>query len=103
MIIKSVAIGVVGLTGMAATTAFDPSPFISYEKIGIAAITIGILLYLLVMERNDRIAMTKKYQELQEGILRSHTIVLEKSAEAMREHAHAMTRLAVALDRREGS
>ena len=83
---------------------------------GIAAVTVAILFWLLKAERDERQKTQSRYVELQNEIRRDHTQVISGHAEAMKENARAMAenaramaenarasvRLAEVMDRRRG-
>jgi hypothetical protein len=100
---KTIGIAAVGIVGMAATTLADPyqiAGIAGLEKIGIAAVTVAILLYLLRQERAERQRLMEDYKELQAEVRREIQPALTAHGEAMREFGKALGRLADALDRR---
>ena len=106
--VRAIQIAGTGFLGIVAQAAVDPTgTFAGLEKLGIAATTIVILLWLLKGEREERRTTATRLDQLQEEIRRDHTAVINGHAEAMRANATAMTenaraqaRLAEVMDRR---
>jgi hypothetical protein len=95
-------VGLVGLAGMTATAVvdtFSAGDIAGFEKLGIAAVTIAILLYLLKNERDERRETAKEYRALQDDIRKTQNTIIADHSEAMREHGRAQVRLADVLDR----
>lgn len=106
--VRAIQIVGTGALGIIAQAAVDPSgTFAGLEKLGIAAVTVAILFWLLRAEREERRATALRLDQLQEEIRRDHTAVISGHAEAMKmnaaamaENARASVRLAEVMDRR---
>ena len=104
MIHTSHLMGSVGLIGVAASTAMEGlETFPSIERLGISAVTIVILCYILKLERAERQKIGEDYRALQEEVRKGQNQVIEGHAEAMKENAKALNRLADVLDGRKPS
>lgn len=99
--IRTIAIGIVGMLGTAATTAVGAtgSGDFNIEGIGVAGITVAILLYLLKDEREKRQADQVEYRKLGDEIRTKQSEIIEKQTIASGQQASAMTRVAETLDR----
>ncbi len=98
--VRAIQIVGTGMLGIIAQAAVDPAgAFAGLEKLGIAAVTIGILLWLLRAERDERQTALGRLDSLQEDIRREHGAVISGHAEAMRENARAQERHALAQER----
>ena len=99
--IRPIGIGAIGLCGMMLNSVVDPENAVSLERLGISAITIVILLYMLKSERDERMKMGNEYRALQDETRKENWRALAAHADAMAEHAKAQNHLAVVLDRRD--
>jgi DNA-binding protein H-NS len=99
---KPLLIGVVGLSSttlIAVVDAVSGVDAANLEKLGIAAFTVGILSFLLKLERDERRETAKEYRALQDDIRKTQNTIIADHSEAMREHGRAQVRLADVLDR----
>ena len=94
-----------GTLGTLVVGQVDASGFAGLERFGIAAATIAILLVLYKQERDERLTISKKNDELHVDRLRSHddarrelTGIISTHSEALKSHTEVTGRLLRVLE-----
>lgn len=90
MIDRVAIMGITSLTGMVSTTflgTVDPSALAGFERLGVAAVTIGILMMLFFQERDERRKLSAANAELHTKYRESAEDIRQEMSGIIREHA----------------